>query len=76
MVTTVEVVLFFYLVGAVGAVMVNIASYLLLPAGFFWGWMMFDESLTLVGFAGSVCAICALLLAGNGGERIQKTPTQ
>lgn len=75
-VTTVEVVLFFYLVGAVGAVMVNIASYLLLPAGFFWGWMMFDESLTLVGFAGSVCAICALLLAGNGGERIQKTPTQ
>jgi drug/metabolite transporter (DMT)-like permease len=74
LITALEVFLFFYLVGRVGAVLVNIASYLVLPAGFFWGWIMFDEVLTPIGFACSIFAIAALLLAGNGGERINSQP--
>jgi drug/metabolite transporter (DMT)-like permease len=74
LITALEVFLFFYLVGKVGAVLVNIASYLVLPAGFFWGWIMFDEVLTPVGFTCSIFAVAALLLAGNGGEKISTQP--
>jgi len=62
------VVLFFYLVSRVGAVMVNIASFLVLPAGFFWGWLIFDEIITLAGLGCVICAVTALQLARRNAE--------
>jgi len=69
LVTTIEVALFFYLVGQVGALIVNIASYLVLPAGFFWGWLMFDEVINLASFACGICALMALLLVSSGSRK-------
>lgn len=63
--TAFEIILFFYLVNKVGAVLVNIATYLILPAGFFWGWLFFDEVLTLTSFVCTLFAVAALLLAGK-----------
>jgi len=68
LVTAVEVVLFFHLVSKVGAVMVNIASFLVLPAGFFWGWVIFEEHITLAGLACGICAIMALILARSRNQ--------
>ena len=67
-VTAIEVVLFFYLVSTVGAVMVNVASFLVLPAGFFWGWLIFDEVITAAGFGCVICAVTALHLAKRNAE--------
>ena len=64
-VTCIEVALFFYLVSTAGAVMVNVASFLVLPAGFFWGWLIFDEVITIAGFGCVICAVTALQLARN-----------
>lgn len=65
-VTAIEVLLFFYLIHRAGAVLVNIASFIALPAGFFWGWLLFGEQFTFVALICSVCAIAALVLAGTG----------
>ncbi|MDA0333243.1 MAG: DMT family transporter [Proteobacteria bacterium] len=67
-VTAIEVVLFFYLVSTVGAVTVNVASFLVLPAGFFWGWLIFDEVITAAGFGCVICAVTALHLAKRNAE--------
>ena len=66
--TAIEVLLFFYLISRVGAVMVNISSFLVLPAGFFWGWLIFDEIITAAGFGCVICAVTALQLARRNAE--------
>jgi hypothetical protein len=40
-----------------------------LPAGFFWGWLMFDEVINLASFACGICALMALLLVSSGGRK-------
>ena len=56
-VTFIEVWLFFYILNKVGAVFVNLSSYLVMPAGFLWGFLIFGETFTFIKFI-STLLIC------------------
>ena len=49
-VTFIEIALFFYILKNNGAVFINLGSYLVLPAGFIWGFIIFGEIFTVLKF--------------------------
>ena len=60
-VTFIEISLFFYILKIRGAVFINLGSYLVMPAGFIWGYVFFGESFTLIKFI-STLFICISIL--------------
>ena len=75
-ITFLEVSLYFFLLNRIGAVFINIGSYLVMPAGFLWGFMIFGELFTLLKFICTLLIINAVFLIGNQKYKINNTPIE
>ena len=75
-ITFLEVSLYFFLLNRIGAVFINIGSYLVMPAGFLWGFMIFEELFTLLKFICTLLIINAVFLIGNQKYKINNTPIE
>ena len=73
-VTFIEVWLFFYILSNSGAVFINLGSYLVMPAGFVWGYIFFGETFTLTKFISSLFIVISIFLVGNQKYKIRNTP--
>ena len=76
MVTFFEVLLFFYILSRAGAVFINIGSYLVIPAGFFWGFIIFNETFSLLKIISTTLVVFAVILIGNQNYKIKNTPIE
>jgi len=75
-VTFIEVWLFFYVLSNFGAVFVNLGSYLVMPAGFAWGYIFFGENFTLLKLISTLLIIISILLIGNQKYKIKNIPIE
>jgi len=75
-VTFIEVWLFFYILNKVGAVFVNLSSYLVMPAGFLWGFLIFGETFTFVKFISTLLIGTSIFMIGNQQYRIKNIPIE
>ena len=73
-VTFIEVWLFFYILNKVGAVFVNLSSYLVMPAGFLWGFLIFGETFTFIKFISTILICISIFMIGNQQYRIKNIP--
>ena len=73
-VTFIEVWLFFYILNKVGAVFVNLSSYLVMPAGFLWGFLIFGETFTFIKFISTLLICISIFMLGNQQYRIKNIP--
>ena len=73
-VTFIEVWLFFYILNKVGAVFVNLSSYLVMPAGFLWGFLIFGETFTSIKFISTLLICISIFMIGNQQYRIKNIP--
>jgi len=73
-VTFIEVWLFFYILSNSGAVFVNLGSYLVMPAGFVWGYIFFGETFTFIKFISTLFIVISIFLLGNQKYKIRNTP--
>ena len=76
LVTFFEVALFFYILNRLGAIFIAFSSYLVMPAGFFWGYLIFGETFTLLKFICTLLIITAVFLIGNQKYKIKNTPIE
>ena len=75
-VTFIEVWLFFYILSNSGAVFVNLGSYLVMPAGFVWGYIFFGETFTFIKFISTLFIVISIFLLGNQKYKIRNTPLE
>ena len=75
-VTFIEVWLFFYVLSNFGAVFVNLGSYLVMPAGFVWGYIFFGENFTFLKLICTLLIIISILLIGNQKYKIKNIPIE
>jgi len=75
-VTFIEVWLFFYILIKVGAVFVNLSSYLVMPAGFLWGYIIFGETFTFIKFISTSFICISIFMIGNQQYRIKNIPIE
>ena len=75
-VTFIEVWLFFYILNKVGAVFVNLSSYLVMPAGFLWGFLIFGETFTSIKFISTLLICISIFMIGNQQYRIKNIPIE
>ena len=75
-VTFIEISLFFYILKIRGAVFINLGSYLVMPAGFLWGFIIFGETFTLVKLVCTLLIISSIFLIGNHEYKIRNTPIE
>ena len=75
-VTFIEISLFFYILKIRGAVFINLGSYLVMPAGFLWGFIIFGETFTLVKLVCTLLIISSIFLIGNHEYKIKNTPIE
>ena len=75
-VTFIEVWLFFYILKNNGAVFINLGSYLVMPAGFIWGFIIFGEIFTVIKFVSTVFIIGSIFLIGSQYYKIKNTPIE
>ena len=75
-VTFIEVWLFFYILNKVGAVFVNLSSYLVMPAGFLWGFLIFGETFTFIKFISTLLIGISIFMIGNQKYRIKNIPIE
>ena len=73
-VTFFEVSLFFYILNRSGAIFIAFSSYLVMPAGFFWGYLIFSEIFTLSKLICTFTIILSIWLIGNLKLKIDNTP--
>jgi drug/metabolite transporter (DMT)-like permease len=73
-VTFIEVWLFFYILNKVGAVFVNLSSYLVMPAGFLWGFLIFGEKFTFIKFISTLLICISIFMIANQQYRIKNIP--
>ena len=73
-VTFIEVWLFFYILNKVGAVFVNLSSYLVMPAGFLWGFLIFGETFTFIKLISTLLICISIFMIGNKQYRIKNIP--
>ncbi len=73
-VTFIEVWLFFYILNKVGAVFVNLSSYLVMPAGFLWGFLIFGETFTFIKFISTLLICISIFMIANQKYRIKNIP--
>tara|TARA_Y100001970_G_scaffold95865_1_gene120727 strand:- start:75 stop:974 length:900 start_codon:yes stop_codon:yes gene_type:complete len=73
-VTFIEVWLFFYILNKVGAVFVNLSSYLVMPAGFIWGFLIFGETFTFIKFISTLLICISIFMIANQQYRIKNIP--
>jgi len=75
-VTFIEVWLFFYILNMVGAVFVNLSSYLVMPAGFLWGYLIFGETFTFIKLISTLLICISIFMIGNQQYRIKNIPIE
>ena len=75
-VTFKEIALFFYILKNNGAVFINLGSYLVMPAGFIWGFIIFGETFTVIKFVSTVFIIGSIFLIGSQDYKIKNTPIE
>jgi len=75
-VTFIEISLFFYILKIRGAVFINLGSYLVMPAGFLWGFIIFGETFTLIKLVCTLLIISSIFLIGNHEYKIKNTPIE
>ena len=75
-VTFIEVWLFFFILNKVGAVFVNLSSYLVMPAGFLWGFLIFGETFTFIKFISTLLIGISIFMIGNQQYRIKNIPIE
>ena len=75
-VTFIEISLFFYILKIRGAIFINLGSYLVMPAGFLWGFIIFGETFTLIKFVCTLLIISSIFLIGNHEYKIRNTPIE
>ena len=75
-VTFIEIALFFYILKNNGAVFINLGSYLVMPAGFIWGFIIFGETFTVIKFVSTVFIIGSIFLIGSQDYKIKNTPIE
>ena len=75
-VTFIEIALFFYILKNNGAVFINLGSYLVMPAGFIWGFIIFGEIFTVIKFVSTVFIIGSIFLIGSQDYKIKNTPIE
>ena len=73
-ITFIEVWLFFYILNRVGAVFVNLSSYLVMPAGFLWGYLIFGETFTFIKLISTFLIFISIFMIGNQQYRIKNIP--
>ena len=73
-VTFIEVWLFFYILNKVGAVFVNLSSYLVMPASFLWGFLIFGETFTFIKFISTLLICISIFMIANQQYRIKNIP--
>ena len=73
-VTFIEVWLFFYILNKVGAVFVNLSSYLVMPAGFLWGFLIFGETFTFIKLISTLLICISIFMIANQQYRIKNIP--
>ena len=75
-ITFLEVSLFFYILKNSGAVFINLGSYLVIPAGFLWGYIIFQETFTVLKFVCTLLIMASILLIGQQDYKIKNTPIE
>ena len=75
-ITFLEVSLFFYILKNSGAVFINLGSYLVIPAGFLWGYIIFQETFTVLKFVCTLLIMASILLIGQQNYKIKNTPIE
>ena len=70
------IALFFYLLKHNGAVFINLGSYLVMPAGFIWGFIIFGEMFTVVKLISTLFIIGSIFLIGSQDYKIKNTPIE
>ena len=75
-ITFLEVSLFFYILKNNGAVFINLGSYLVIPAGFLWGYIIFQETFTVLKFVCTLLIMASILLIGQQDYKIKNTPIE
>ena len=75
-VTFIEVWLFFYILNRVGAIFVNLSSYLVMPAGFLWGYLIFGETFTFIKLISTLLICISIFMIGNQQYRIKNIPIE
>jgi len=75
-ITFIEVWLFFYILNRVGAVFVNLSSYLVMPAGFLWGYLIFGETFTFIKLISTLLICISIFMIGNQQYRIKNIPIE
>ena len=75
-VTFIEIALFFYILKKNGAVFINLGSYLVMPAGFIWGFIIFGEIFTVIKFVSTLFIIGSIFLIGSQDYKIKNTPIE
>ena len=74
--TFIEIALFFYILKNNGAVFINLGSYLVMPAGFIWGFIIFGEIFTVIKFVSTLFIIGSIFLIGSQDYKIKNTPIE
>ena len=75
-VTFFEIWLFFYILTNSGAVFINLGSYLVMPAGFIWGYIIFGETFTLLKLISTLFLVGSIFFIGNNKYKIENTPIE
>lgn len=75
-ITFLEVSLFFYILKNSGAVFINLGSYLVIPAGFLWGYIIFQETFTVLKFLCTLLIMASIFLIGQQDYKIKNTPIE
>ena len=75
-VTFIEIALFFYILRNNGAVFINLGSYLVMPAGFIWGFIIFGEVFTVIKFVSTLFIVGSIFLIGSQDYKIKNTPIE
>ena len=75
-VTFIEIALFFYILKNNGAVFINLGSYLVMPAGFIWGFIIFGEVFTVIKFVSTLFIVGSIFLIGSQDYKIKNTPIE
>ena len=73
-ITFCEVALFYYILNRSGAIFIAFSSYLVMPAGFLWGFLIFGEIFTLSKLVCTFTIIFSIWLIGNLNLKIDNTP--
>ena len=60
----------------IGAIFVNLSSYLVMPIGFVWGYLFFDETFTFIKFLSTLLICISIFMLGKQKYKIKNIPIE